>query len=198
MAFLAWSALNGPLLCSRQCVCWQRWTCPLCCQSKDAGEVSSEQKERVEHLPPRGMQSHTDFMSSPLAHSQTWRSQPALDRSSLTHSVNSSCLKALSQPGNDFYCSITLMGQCTAFCWARRVTVRKATTMQRKVSLGNGCDPLFGTRAWNGIVMTEYIPCETGALWGMMLGLQILHYGSGLSRVMVVSFLCTAWFLGAD
>lgn len=23
VAFLAWSALNGPILCSRQCVCWQ-------------------------------------------------------------------------------------------------------------------------------------------------------------------------------
>lgn len=101
---------------------------------------------------------------------------------------NSRSLKALSQPDNDYYWNITDLGQCTAFCWGRRVTVRKATTMQRKVSLGNGCDPLFGTRAWNIIVIREYFPNETGALPGMMLGLHIFHYGSGLSKAVVLSF----------
>lgn len=83
---------------------------------------------------------------------------------------NSRSLKALSQPGNDFHCNTTRLGQRTAFCWGRRVTVRKPTTMQRKVSLGNGCDPLFGTRAWNIVVIREYFPSKTGALPGMIAG----------------------------
>lgn len=40
----------------------------------------------------------------------------------------------------------------------------------------------------NITVMTEYFPSETGALPGIMLGLQVFHYGSGLSKTMVLSF----------
>lgn len=100
-----------------------------------------------------------------------------------------------------FYCNITDLWQCTAFFWGRRVTVRKATTVQRKASLGNGRDPLFGTRAWNIIVMREYFPSETGALPGMMLRVHMFHRGSGLSKAMVLCFQCQEWhhqFLEAD